>query len=80
MTIFYNLKSLARVGRLLLGLVLVFSILVSPFSPILIFSLSITAIYLLLTALTAVDPLFLLFRRTVKAKKDMGQIEIPLPA
>ena len=60
----YKLRNAERLTRLVLGLGIVLSILVTPLTPMGIFIVFLLSIYPLLTSLIAIDPIFRLISKT----------------
>jgi len=66
----YKLRNAERLTRLILGLGIVLSILVTPLTPMGIFIVFLLSIYPLVTSLIAIDPIFQLFNKIANTEYE----------
>jgi len=66
----YKLRNAERLTRLVLGLGIVLSILVTPLTPMGIFIVFLLSIYPLVTSLIAIDPIFQLFNKIANTEYE----------
>jgi len=66
----YKLRNAERLTRLVLGLGIVLSILITPLTPMGIFVVFLLSIYPLVTSLIAIDPIFRLINKTYSSEDE----------
>jgi len=76
----YKLRNVERLTRLVLGLGIVLSILVTPLTPIGILIVFLLSIYPLVTSLVAIDPIFQLFNKIANTEYEKNDNRMRMPS